>query len=102
VEKEGNEKVVHGREGENLLHLAHENDIDLEGTLQNPLVPSLSILLRRMRRLIGVLHVSCDIGAEGLRALARALHRRGGHARLGLWLNSHISARMSGQTRARA
>lgn len=33
MEKDGTEKVVHGKEGQDLLHLAHENDVDLEGTL---------------------------------------------------------------------
>lgn len=32
MEKDGTEKVVHGKEGQDLLHLAHENDVDLEGT----------------------------------------------------------------------
>ncbi len=31
VEKDGTEKTVQGPIGQDLLHLAHENDVDLEG-----------------------------------------------------------------------
>lgn len=33
VDKDGAEKSVQGQTGQDLLHLAHENDIDLEGEL---------------------------------------------------------------------
>lgn len=34
MEKDGTEKPVEGPVGTDLLHLAHENDIDLEGNTQ--------------------------------------------------------------------
>lgn len=34
VNKDGSKKEVVGKEGQNLLHLAHENEIDLEGACE--------------------------------------------------------------------
>ncbi len=40
MNKDGKKKTVYAEEGETLLHLAHENDVDLEGACEGSLACS--------------------------------------------------------------
>lgn len=54
VDKSGNGKQVTGKEGQNLVQLAHDNDIELEGACECSLACRLVVYAYIRRRRVGV------------------------------------------------
>lgn len=95
-------KVVEACEGDDILAIGQEHDIDLEGTSPTPFRASLSsysraLRRRRLRSLRRLLHLPRYRRPRSLRPHPRSRRRRERHARHGFWPNRHESTGMSGK-----